>query len=267
MQFRPASRKARKLRFALGGPAGSGKTYTALLIARGLVGPSGRIGVIDTENRSADLYADVDNIGNFGVLELDNPSPEAYIDALVAAVEAKCDVVVIDSISHEWSGSGGILSIVDEVSKTISGNKYAAWGEGTSRHNTFLETLLSCPFHLIATMRSKMSYEQGRNAAGRTVIRKLGMQPVQRDGVEYEFDVFGQMDDAHTLFVHKSRADFLDTGDTIQLPGLDLGRRLGAWLNNDEFADELATTHVDMSEAAMEADLSSDADLEAQPNG
>lgn len=186
MQFTRAIRKRAKLRLALAGPSGSGKTYGALTIAKGL---GGRIAVIDTERGSASLYS---HLTEFDTLSLDPPyAPERFIEAVHAAEAAGYDVIVIDSITHEWNGSGGVLEIVDNIAKASrSGNSYNAWNEGTRRHRAFIDAMLQSSAHIIATMRTKAAYVQEKNEkSGKTEIKKVGMAPEQRDGVEYEFTV------------------------------------------------------------------------------
>ncbi len=237
MQFKPAAREARKLRLCLTGPSGSGKTFSALQIARGLVGDRGRIGVIDTENESSALYAGADGIGPFGVLSLTAPyTPERYVEALQAAHTIGCAAVVVDSATHEWTGEGGVLAIVDELAQSFGGDSHRAWGPAGQRHAVLLDAFNKAPFHLIVTLRSKTDYQRGKDRRGKTVIRKVGTKPVQRDGFEYEFDAYGTLDDGHQLYVHKSRITGLDVGDTLTDVGGDLGRRLAVWLDGGDFA-------------------------------
>ena len=151
MKFTKAVRQKAKLRLALTGPSGSGKTYGALMIAKGI---GGKIAVIDTEKGSASLYS---HIADFDVLELDPPyTPERFIEALNAAESAGYSVLVLDSITHEWSGVGGCLELVDEVAKArYRGNSWSAWNDITPRHRAFLDALMRSSMHVVATMRSK----------------------------------------------------------------------------------------------------------------
>jgi len=220
--FKRATRTTKKLRAALLGPAGAGKTRTALEIARGL---GERIALIDTEHGSASMYA---HLVAFDCLELTHYSPDRYIEAIGQAEEAGYDVLVIDSLSHAWSGKGGILEFVDRTKR--NGNSFNAWGDATPMHNKLVERLLSCKMHLVVTMRTKMEFVQERDqASGKTIVRKVGMQPVQRDGMEYEFDLICDIDQSHTLTVGKTRIDLLD-GEMIERAGADFGRRIRAWL-------------------------------------
>lgn len=181
--FKKAERKQAKLRLALSGPSGSGKTTGALLIAKGM---GGKIAVVDTERKSASLYSD---LCDFDVEELEPPyTPERYIKIIHAAEEAGYTTLILDSITHEWNGQGGILEIVDGIAKAkFRGNSYAAWNEGTPRHQKFVDAMLASPLHIIATMRSKSVYVETEKANGKKTIEKQGTAPQQRDGLEYEF--------------------------------------------------------------------------------
>lgn len=223
--FKRAVKSRSKLRLALIGPSGSGKTYTALAIAAGL---GKRVAVIDTEHGSASKYAD---LFEFDVLELSSYSPERYVEALKAAAAAGYEVVVIDSLSHAWMGKDGALELVDRAAaRSKSGNSFGAWREVTPQHNSMVEAIITSPCHVICTMRSKTEYVQDRDERGKTVIRKVGLQPVQRDGMEYEFDVVGDIDHEHKLIVTKSRIPALSDA-VISKPGAELAAQLRDWLN------------------------------------
>ena len=181
--FKKAERKQAKLRLALSGPSGSGKTTGALLIAKGI---GGKIAVLDTERGSASLYSDV---CDFDVVELMPPyTPERFIEIIHEAEKAGYTTLVLDSITHEWNGQGGILEIVDGIARTkYRGNSYAAWNEGTPRHQKFVDAMLAASLHIVATMRSKSVYLETEKANGKKSIEKQGTAPQQRDGLEYEF--------------------------------------------------------------------------------
>lgn len=204
VSFKPATRQAVKARIALSGPSGTGKTYTALAIATGLANHGG-IAVVDTEHGSASTYSDE---FDFDVLELDAPfSPTRYVEAIKAAEAADYSVIVLDSISHAWSAEGGVLDIVDKATaRSKSGNKWAAWREGTPQQNALVEGIVGARCHIIATMRTKTAYVQDKDeSTGKTEIRKVGLEPVQRDQIDYEFGIAGELDHAHRLVITKSR--------------------------------------------------------------
>ncbi|WJD60624.1 ATP-binding protein [Pseudomonas kurunegalensis] len=230
--FKKAERKQAKLRLALAGPSGSGKTMSALLMAKGL---GGRIAVIDTEHGSASLYAD---IADFDVLELHAPySPERYAEAITAAEQAGYSVLIVDSYSHEWTGSGGCLESNEKLAhQKFKGNTWAAWNETTPRHRKLTDKILTSPLHIICTMRSKTETVQGE---GKKVI-KLGMKSEQRDGTDYEFTVVLDIThDGHAAIASKDRTKLFDQPEVISE---DTGRRLLAWLNDGKSQADLQAT-------------------------
>jgi nucleoside-triphosphatase THEP1 len=225
--FKRATKAAAKLRLGLIGPAGSGKTMTALRIAAGL---GGRVAVIDTERGSASLYAGERGL-DFDVIELDTYGVERFIDAIKAAADGGYATLVIDSLSHAWSGKGGILEFVDNAGKrNQGGGNFGAWRDATPRHNSLVDAILGAPLHVICTLRSKVEYVV-ENVGGRNQVRKVGLQPVQRDGLEYEFTVVGDVTQDHDLVVTKTRAAFLKDA-VIREAGEDLGKQLAAWLSD-----------------------------------
>ena len=226
IQFKKATKEQLKLRMALIGPAGSGKTYTALNIAQHL---GSKVAVIDTEHGSASKYA---GLFRFDVVEPTSFHPQMYIDGIAAAEQAGYDVLVIDSLSHAWMGKDGALELVDRAAKRSStGNSFAAWRDVTPLHNNLIEAMLAARLHLIVTMRSKMEYVQDKDEKGRTQIRKVGLQPVQRDGLEYEFDVVADLDTDNNLVVGKTRCPEL-AGVVIARPGKEIADALNAWLSD-----------------------------------
>lgn len=235
MEFKieKARRTAAKLRIGIVGPSGSGKTMTALKIARGIVGADGKICVIDTERRSAGLYADMPDVaGEFDAICLESFSPETYVAALEHIARSNYDAVIIDSLSHAWAGKDGALEMVDAVSKrNRAGNTFTSWREVTPLHNQMVDAILQSPMHVIATMRSKTEYVLEEDDRGKKVPRKIGMQPIQRDGLEYEFTVVGDMDAENSLTVSKSRCSALQ-GKVFRKPGADVARILTDWLNS-----------------------------------
>lgn len=227
MEFKKAVRKRAKLRLALSGPSGSGKTYGGLLIAKGL---GGRIAVIDTEEGSASMYS---HLCDFDSLELKPPySPERFIEALRLAEKNNYDIVIIDSVTHEWSGSGGCLEINDRLAKAkYKGNTWSAWSETTPRHRAFIDAINQSPCHVIATMRSKVETAM----EGRTVF-KLGMKDEQRDGTEYEFTiVLNVIHDNHYAKASKDRTGLFKEPHIIT-PAT--GKLLMEWLNSGAAIEE-----------------------------
>ena len=219
--FKKAIRAKKKLRMGIVGPSGSGKTYTALALASGL---SDRVACICTEYGSASLYA---HKFGFDVLDLtDDFSPQRYIEAIHAAGAEGYGTLVIDGLSQAWMGKGGALEMVDSAAKrNKGGNSYTAWRDVTPWHNKLIDAILGAPCHVIATLRAKTEYVLEANDRGKQVPRKVGMAPVQRDGMEYEFDVVADMDLDHNMIVSKTRLEFLD-GAVIPKPGPEVAKRI-----------------------------------------
>jgi hypothetical protein len=237
--FRPATRKKLKGRIALDGPAGAGKTYTAIEYAMQLAGPSGRVAVIDTEHRSASKYigpnpaAPAGRPWQFDVCELDHYAPSTYAQVIREAGRVGYDVLVIDSLSHAWEGTGGALDQVDRK----GGNSFTAWKEVTPQHRDMVEAILASPCHVVVTMRTKMDYilEEQVNKQGKTVQvpKKVGMAPIQRQGMEYEFDLVCDLTVEHLLTVSKSRCPAMD-GLRASKPGPQFIAPFIAWLDEGE---------------------------------
>lgn len=232
LTFTPAVRKRARLRIALAGPSGSGKTYGALLIAKGL---GGKTAVIDTERNSASLYA---HLTGFDALDLSPPyKPERFIEAIRAAEDAGYDNLVVDSITHEWNGIGGVLEIVDTIAKTSrSGNSYTAWNEATPRHRAFIDAMLQSRMNVIATMRTKAAYVIEAGSNGKQTPRKVGMAPEQRDGVEYEFTTVLDLSvDGNFASASKDRTGLFR--DPVHITP-EVGTRLRDWLESGEAPPE-----------------------------
>jgi hypothetical protein len=226
MSFKRATKAAAKLRLGLIGPAGSGKTMTALRVAHGL---GGRVAVIDTERGSASLYSGEHGL-EFDVLELESYEAQKFIDAIAQAEAAGYSVLIIDSLSHAWAGKGGILEFVDKAAKRSGGGSFSGWRDATPLHNQLVDAILGAKLHVICTLRSKVEHviEQ---VNGRTQVRKVGLQPVQRDGLEYEFTVVGDVTQDHELIITKTRAAWLKD-QIIREAGQELGKQLATWLGD-----------------------------------
>lgn len=233
-EFKKATKKAAKGRLSLIGPSGSGKTFWALGIASRL---GERVAVIDTEHGSASKYADR---FEFETLQLESFSPATYVQAIEAAENEGFDVIVIDSLSHAWMGKDGALEQVDKAAeRSSSGNSFAAWRKVTPMHNDLVEAMVGCRSHLIATMRTKTEYVLQENEKGKKEPKKIGLQPVQRDGLEYEFDAVCDLELEHNnLIVGKTRCPalrsrvFQANHDEPEDAGLQFGLVFSAWLTD-----------------------------------
>lgn len=226
--FTKAERKKAKLKLNLNGASGSGKTYSALVLASSL---GKKIAVIDTENESASLYA---NEFNFDTLPLKPPySPERFAGAIHAAYNMGYEVLIIDSASHEWIGTGGCLEINDEAAKRFKGNTWSAWSETTPRHRKFIDAILQTDMHIITTTRAKTETVQGEKGK----VIKLGMKAEQREGYEYELTVSLDMLHENKFAIPtKDRTKlFNPTGEVITK---ETGEKLIAWLNDGRSQEE-----------------------------
>jgi hypothetical protein len=255
VKFTKAERKKAKLRLAITGPSGSGKTWGALQVAAGL---GGRIAVIDTEKGSASLYC---HLCEFDTLELDPPhSPERYIEAIKAAESAGYEVIVIDSTTHEWSGTGGCLEANEALARSkFQSNTWAAWNLTTPRHRAFIDAMNNSTAHIIATGRSKTETAQTDGPNGKKKVVKLGMKTEQRDGFEYEFTVvLDLIHDGHYANASKDRTGIF-SGDPSPLSKAT-GQKLREWLNtgaepapqHDKAADICAQVKDGNASAAAE---------------
>jgi hypothetical protein len=222
--FTKATKEGSYLRLAVFGAAGNGKTKFALELGKLL----GKVALIDTEHGTASKYADQ---YDFDTCILTSFGPEDYVKAISAA--RGYDVLVIDSLSHAWNGKGGCLELADKYAS--SGNTFSGWKTVTPMHNSLLDSLLAYPGHLIVTMRSKTEYatEQYQDRNGNTKTRpvKLGLAPIQRDGVEYEFDVVARLEQNHDIAILKSRCESLDSKVLPAEDGVSLCyQELASWV-------------------------------------
>jgi hypothetical protein len=225
-QIRKAKRSAAKARILLTSPSGGGKTYGALLLSKGL---GGRTVVIDTEEGSSDLY---DALHEFDVIDLKPPfTPERYIEAISAAEAAGYEVIIVDSVTHCWSGTGGCLELLDDIAKAqFKGNTWSAFSVITPRWRAFVDKMLRSPAHIICTGRSKTETAQV-DEGGRKRVAKLGMKLEARDGLEYEFTVvLDLIHDGHYATVSKDRTG-LFAGDPKPIT-VETGKQVAAWLSD-----------------------------------
>lgn len=222
MKLQQAQRSQVKLRIGLSGPSGYGKTYSALLLAFGISQDWSKIAVIDTENNSASLYS---HLGGFNVLPLEEPyTPSRYIEAIKICQEAEMEVIIVDSISHEWSGKGGCLEMHEHL-----GGRFQDWSKVTPEHNKFIDALVQSNSHVIATTRRKVDYSLDRDMNGKTKVMKLGTKEITREGFEYELTVNLELiNDKHLVKASKDRTGlFMDKPEFVI--NASTGKKLKAW--------------------------------------
>lgn len=226
MEIKKAQRMKAKLRLGIAAPSGAGKTYSALLMAFGL---GGKVGLIDTEHGSGHLYA---HLGDYDVIGIEAPYTVAkYTQAIKAFEEAGYTTIIIDSLSHAWAGDGGLLDKQGKLADRGT-NSFAAWRTITPEHNTLVDAMLQSPCHIIATMRAKQDYVLEINDKGKQTPKKVGMAPVQREGMEYEFTVMLDVDMNHVASASKDRTSLFD-GRYFKISA-DTGKELLTWLETGE---------------------------------
>lgn len=238
MQLQKATRKKVKIKIGMQGPAGSGKTIGALLSAYGMTGDWSRIAVVDTENESASLYVGRtlhtgETIGEFQTLPLRPPyTPERCIEAIQLCLNAPdIDVIIFDSISHEWNGKGGILDLHEQMGKI---NDMQKWAKLTPRHNRFVDEILQAGKHMILTMRSKQDYvmKESTNSSGKSVLvpEKVGLKAVTKDGVDYEFTLNFDIDINNFASAVKDRTALYKGKPEFKITQ-DIGKTILDWCN------------------------------------
>lgn len=248
--FKKAVKYAAKGRVALIGPAGAGKSYSALVMARTLVGPEGKIAALDTEHGSLSKYAD---LFDFDVIELDSFTAENFMLALRAAEAAGYGAFVADSLSHFWMGRDGALEFVDAAKKRSSSrDDMSGWKEFRPHERQMVDAMIASPMHIICTMRTKTAYEEQVNErTGKKQRIKIGLAPVQREGLEYEFDLVGLMDDENNFIVDKSRCPQL-TGKVLTKPSEKEFAAFRDWLSGaSEPAQSAPAPHLVPKPAAI----------------
>ena len=265
-EFAPvrAVRSQVKLKLAISGPTGSGKTDGALALATffgSLADPAKkpRILVVDSENRTSALYADR---YDFDIITLKAPyTPERYKKAMNRAVDGGYDWLIVDSFSHEWEGEGGILRQKDRLDLLPGSNGFTNWAKLSPDHEAMIEFLKQIPIHTICTMRSKQAYVLEINAKGKQTPRKVGMEPIQRPGTDYEFTLMWELDTKHNAMIAKNRTTLFQGDDFVNLREPQVAQQLRVWLENaapevaqPEWKPELGTVKINSEGQAVMID-------------
>lgn len=229
MQLRTSERKRAKIKMALQGSAGSGKTYSSLLLAKGLTnGDFSKVAIIDTENGSADLYA---HLGQYNVLSLTPPfTPEKYCEAIDVCIDSGMNVIILDSISQVWD------ELLDFHSK-LPGNSFTNWNKVTPRQKAFVDKILQSDAHIIATMRTKQDYVLNQKD-GKYIPEKVGLKAVQRDGVDYEFTLVFDIDAKHFATASKDRTNLFSGKPEFTINSAT-GKKILDWCNNGQTVDDV----------------------------
>lgn len=228
MELRKSLRKQAKIKLAIQGSAGSGKTYGALLIAKGMLGGLEKVAIIDTENGSADLYA---HLGEYNVLSMNPPySPERYIKAIDECINAGMEVIIIDSISHCWD-------YLLDFHSSLQGNSFTNWRKVTPRQKSFIDKILQAPAHIIVTMRTKQDYVLNQKD-GKYVPEKVGLKAIQRDGVDYEFTIVFDVDSKHFAKSSKDRTNLFANAPEFKISE-GTGKKILKWCESGVTNDQV----------------------------
>jgi hypothetical protein len=247
MQLKKAKKKNAKLKMALQGPSGSGKTYSALLLAYGLCKDWSKIAVIDSENHSSELYSD---LGDFNVLPLIEPyTPEKYLEAISICEMEGMEVLILDSLSSEWEGTGGIL----DIHGNMAGNSFTNWAKLTPRHNDFISGIIQSPCHIIGTIRTKQDYVLVEKN-GKMVPEKVGLKAVTRDGLDYEMTLVFDIDIKHQAIASKDRTGLFADKPQKTLGVMD-GMLLKEWCETEISVEQMVSKISQCNSVAALNDL------------
>lgn len=239
---------------ALMAPSGGGKTYSSLRLATGMAeeieketGKHAKILMINTEQSRGSYYA---NEFDYDIIDMEAPhNPERYVDAINFAVDEGYDILIIDSSSHEWEGSGGCLDLHKQA-----GGTYQSWGKVTPRHDRFIQAIADSPIHIIATMRGKDQYEMSKDERGKASVQKLGIGAKQRDGFEYEFTVTFLLDQKTNIAEQQKDNTHIFSGKSGVILSEDYGRKIIQWANSGEgYTPRVRTAESEASEEDIKA--------------
>ncbi len=226
MELKKSNRNQARIRVAMQGPSGSGKSYSSLLLAYGICQDWKRIAVIDSESQSAHLYS---HLGEYNVLNLSAPfTPERYIEAINTCENAGMEVIIIDSLSHCWDGDGGIL----DIHAQMAGNSFTNWSKVTPRHNALVQKILSSGSHIIATIRSKQDYVITEKN-GKSVPEKVGMKGIQKDGLEYDYTIVFELDIYNLINCTKDRTRLFNSRIPFKIDE-SVGKKIKNWCKDGE---------------------------------
>ena len=240
MQLKKSKKQHVKLRLGISGASGFGKSYSALLMAYGITKDWNKVAVIDSKNSSASLYSD---LGEFNILDLQPPySPERYIEAIEVCENSGIDVIIIDSITHEWNGTGGCLQIHEKL-----GGRWQDWAVITPRHQAFIDKILQSKSHIITTARRKIDYSLDVGTNGKSKVVKHGTKEITREGFEYELTTnFEIINDKHLCKVSKDRTNLFSNKPEF-VSGVSTGEKLLKWSSTESLSKEDILVMIDES--------------------
>lgn len=237
MELKQSKRERVKLRIGISGASGFGKTHSALLLAYGMTNDWSKIAVIDTENSSASLYS---HLGNYNTLDLSPPfSPERYAKAIEVCEDAGMEVIILDSITHEWQGSGGCLQIHEQL-----GGRFQDWGPVKKRHQAFIDSILQSKCHIVTTTRRKIDYSLDIGNNGKAKVVKHGTKEITSDGYEYELTLnFELINDNHIAKASKDRTGlYMNKSEFVITP--KIGKELLNWCDQGSIRKEEVESRI-----------------------
>jgi hypothetical protein len=229
MELKKSERSKAKIKMALQAPSGAGKSYSALLLAKGLTnGNLSKVAVIDTEAGSSNLYA---HLGSYNVLNLGSPhSPERYMEAIDLCIKSGIEVIILDSISHCWD-------FLLDYHASLTGNSFTNWNKITPRQKAFVNKLLNSDVHIICTMRVKQDYVLSEKN-GKMVPEKVGLKAIQRDEISYEFTIVFDIDYKHFASASKDRTNLFE-GKPQFIINSNTGKKILDYCNSTMTKEEL----------------------------
>lgn len=238
MQLRTAERKQSFMKLGIQAPSGHGKTYSALILAKGLVGELSKVAIIDSE-KSADLYA---HLGAYKVLTLDGFAPKDYIKAIRICKEAGMKVVIIDSLSHAWA-------YLKDYHSTMSGNSFQNWSKLKPLHQELIDTIIQTSAHFICNLRTKHDYVMTEKN-GKLVPEKVGLKAITTDNTEYEFSIVFELDKAHHATVSKDRTGLFAPLKVPFVITEETGQQIKEWCDKGVTVEDVTAliqncTHVE----------------------
>ena len=229
MHLEKATRKHAKIKLSMAGSAGSGKSYSAILLAYGLCNDFAKICVLDCENHSASLYS---HLGEFNVINLSAPfHPDRYVEAIKLCEQSEIEVIIIDNATHAWSGKGGCLDLHEkETAKMRIPNSFTAWASITPLYQRFIEAIVNTSCHVICTLRSKTEYHMVERG-GKQIPQRIGMAPMIRDGFDFEMSIAFDLDHQHQVFCSKDRTSIFQDQEPFTITA-ETGKKILDWCNS-----------------------------------